>query len=93
MTDSIHTYPGLNSVGECKIKCGDNEACGIYQYQSNNGQCDLFPLVTPSELKANNMVAQSNGTTIGMDYKRDWILDRTFDLGKLAKISAPLISK
>ena len=81
MADNIHTYTGLNSVGECKIKCGDNEACGIYQYQSNNGQCDLFPLVTPSELKANNMVTQSNGTTIGMDYKKDWILDRTFDLG------------
>jgi len=84
---SIHSVSSMESIGDCKKLCNKGEDCGLYQYNSNTGVCDLFPLITPTELQSGTNSQSSKGTTIGLDYKTDWILDRTFDTGAVPIIN------
>ena len=82
----INTNNSIESIGDCKNICNNRADCGLFQYDSNTGVCDLFPLITPTDLNTDNNIQLSKGTILGLDYKKDWILDRTFDTGVIPTI-------
>ena len=76
----------INSIIECQNLCNQKANCGMFQYNRNKGTCDLFPLITPHTLKSD--YKYTKGYNIGIVYKNDWILDRTFLGGNIFPIKS-----